>query len=130
MALERTFAIVKPDAVAKGHTGSILALIEQNGFRIAAMKTMRLSRREAEAFYTVHKERPFYAGLVTFMTEGPVLALVLERENAIAKWRELMGATNPAQAAEGTIRKRFAENIERNSVHGSDSPETAAQEIP
>lgn len=130
MALERTFGIIKPDAVAKGHTGSILALIEQNGFRIAAMKTLRLSRREAEAFYAVHKERPFYAGLVTFMTEGPVLVLVLERENAIAKWRELMGATNPAQAAEGTIRKRFAENIERNSVHGSDSAETAAQEIP
>ncbi|HEX7363046.1 MAG TPA: nucleoside-diphosphate kinase [Bryobacteraceae bacterium] len=130
MALERTFGIIKPDAVAKGHTGSILALIEQSGFRIAAMKTMRLSRREAEAFYAVHRERPFYAGLVTFMTEGPVVVMVLERENAIAKWRELMGATNPANAAEGTIRKRFAENIERNSVHGSDSTETAAQEIP
>lgn len=130
MALERTFGIIKPDAVAKGHTGSILALIEQNGFRIAAMKTLRLSRREAEAFYAVHKERPFYSGLVTFMTEGPVVVLVLERESAIAKWRELMGATNPANAAEGTVRKRFAENIERNSVHGSDSAETAAQEIP
>lgn len=130
MAIERTFGIVKPDAVAKGHTGSILALIEQSGFRIAAMKTLRLSRREAEAFYAVHKERPFYGGLVTFMTEGPVVVLVLERESAIAKWRELMGATNPANAAEGTIRKRFAENIERNSVHGSDSAETAAQEIP
>jgi nucleoside-diphosphate kinase len=130
MALERTFGIIKPDAVAKGHTGSILAFIEQNGFRIAAMKTLRLSRREAEAFYAVHKERPFFPGLVTFMLEGPVVVLALERENAIAKWRELMGATNPANAAEGTIRKRFAENIERNSVHGSDSAETAAQEIP
>lgn len=130
MALERTFGIIKPDAVSKGHTGSIVALIEQNGFRIVAMKTMRLSSREAEAFYAVHKERPFYTGLVTFMTEGPVVVLVLERQNAIAKWRELMGATNPANAAEGTIRKRFAENIERNSVHGSDSAETAAQEIP
>lgn len=130
MALERTFGIIKPDAVAKGHTGSILALIEQNGFRIAAMKTLRLSRRDAEAFYAVHKERPFYTGLVTFMTEGPVVVLVLERQDAIAKWRELMGATNPANASEGTIRKRFAENIERNSVHGSDGPETAAQEIP
>lgn len=130
MALERTFGIIKPDAVSKGHAGSILALIEQNGFRIVAMKTLRLSRRDAEGFYAVHKERPFFSGLVTFMMEGPVVVIVLERENAIAKWRELMGATNPANAAEGTIRKRFAENIERNSVHGSDSPETAAQEIP
>jgi nucleoside-diphosphate kinase len=130
MALERTFAIIKPDAVQKGHTGDILALIEQNGFRIVGMKTRRLSRLEAEGFYAVHKERPFFSGLVTFMTEGPVVVLVLESDNAIAKWRELMGATNPANAAEGTIRKRFAENIERNSVHGSDSSETAAQEIP
>lgn len=129
MALERTFAIVKPDAVSNGHTGSILALIEQNGFRIVAMKTLRLSRREAEGFYAVHKDRPFFGGLVIFMMEGPVVVMVLERENAVAKWRELMGATNPANAAEGTIRKRFAENIERNSVHGSDSSETAAQEI-
>jgi nucleoside-diphosphate kinase len=130
MALERTFGIIKPDAVSKGHTGSILALIEQSGFRIVAMKMLRLSRRDAEGFYAVHKERPFFSGLVTFMMEGPVVVMVLEREGAIAKWRELMGATNPANAAEGTIRKRFAENIERNSVHGSDSPETAAQEIP
>lgn len=129
MDLERTFGIIKPDAVSRGHMGSILALIEQNGFRIVALKTKRLSRREAEAFYAVHKERPFYTGLVTFMTEGPVLVLVLERQDAISKWRELMGATNPANAAAGTIRKRFAENIERNSVHGSDSAETAAQEI-
>ncbi len=130
MAIERTFGIIKPDAVAKGNAGEILALIQQNGFRIVGMKMQRIAKREAEAFYAVHKERPFFPGLVTFMTEGPVLMLVLERENAIAKWRELMGATNPANAAEGTIRKRFAENIERNCVHGSDAAETAAQEIP
>lgn len=130
MALERTFAIIKPDAVANGHTGDILSMIEHNGFRIVALKTRRISKHEAEAFYAVHKERPFFNGLVKFMTEGPVVVMVLEREDAIAKWRELMGATNPANAAEGTIRKRFAENIERNSAHGSDAPETAAQEIP
>jgi nucleoside-diphosphate kinase len=130
MALERTLGIIKPDAVAKGHTGAILAIIEQNGFRIIGMKMRRLSHREAEAFYEVHKARPFFPGLVTFMMEGPVLLLALERENAVARWREVMGATNPASAAEGTIRKQFAENIERNSVHGSDALETAAQEIP
>src|SRR5689334_19802410 len=130
MALERTFGIIKPDAVKKGHTGAILAMVEENGFRIVGLKTRRISKREAEAFYAVHKERPFFNGLVSFMTEGPVVLMVLERDNAIAKWRELMGATNPANAAEGTIRKKFAENIERNSVHGSDAPETAAQEIP
>ena len=130
MPTQRTFAIIKPDAVAKHQTGEILALIEQNGFRIAGMKMRRISKQEAQAFYAVHEERPFFSGLVDFMTEGPVVVLVLERENAIAKWREVMGATNPAQAAEGTIRKRFAENIERNCVHGSDAPETAAQEIP
>jgi nucleoside-diphosphate kinase len=130
MALERTFAIIKPDAVAKGQTGEILSMIEQNGFRIVGMKMRRIAKNEAEAFYAVHKSRPFFNGLVDFMGEGPVVLMVLEREDAIAKWRELMGATNPANAAEGTIRKRFAENIERNSVHGSDAPETAAQEIP
>jgi nucleoside-diphosphate kinase len=130
MALERTFAIVKPDAVAKGHTGDILSMIEQNGFRIVGLKMRRIAKNEAEAFYAVHKARPFFGGLVTFMSEGPVVMMVLEREDAIAKWRDLMGATNPANAAEGTIRKRFAENIERNSVHGSDALETAAQEIP
>jgi nucleoside-diphosphate kinase len=130
MASERTLGIIKPDAIAKGHTGAIVAMIEQNGFRIVGMKMRRLSQREAEAFYEVHKARPFFPGLVTFMTEGPVLLLALEREDAVAKWRELMGATNPAAAAEGTIRKRFAENIECNSVHGSDALETAAQEIP
>lgn len=130
MALERTFGIIKPDAVKNGNTGEILSMIEKDGFRIVGMKMRRLGKHEAEAFYAVHKARPFYSGLVAFMTEGPVVVLALERENAIARWRELMGATNPANAAEGTIRKRFAENIERNSVHGSDAPETAAQEIP
>ncbi len=130
MALERTFGIIKPDAVKKGHVGSILALIEQHGFRIVGLKTHRISKHEAEAFYAVHKERPFFGGLVTFMTEGPAVVMVLEREDAISKWREVMGATNPANAAEGTIRKKFAENIERNSVHGSDAADTAAVEIP
>ncbi|MBV8553544.1 MAG: nucleoside-diphosphate kinase [Acidobacteriaceae bacterium] len=130
MALERTFGIIKPDAVKNGNTGAILAMIEESGFRTVALKTHRIAKHEAEAFYAIHKERPFFSGLVTFMTEGPVVVMVLERENAIAKWREVMGATNPANAADGTIRKRFAENIERNSVHGSDAPETAAVEIP
>lgn len=122
--------MIKPDALKKGQSGEILALIEQNGFRIAGLKMLRITKPQAEAFYAVHRERPFFSGLVTFMTEGPVLVMVLEREDAIAKWREVMGATNPANAAEGTVRKRFAENIERNCVHGSDAPETAAQEIP
>lgn len=130
MALERTFGIIKPDAVAKGHTGAILNILQENGFNVVGMKMVRMAGHQAEAFYAVHKDRPFFSGLVAFMTEGPVVVLVLERENAVAKWREVMGATNPANAAEGTIRKRFAENIERNSVHGSDAPETAAQEIP
>jgi nucleoside-diphosphate kinase len=130
MATERTFAIIKPDAVKNGHVGEILSIIERNGFRIVGLKMRRISRPEAEEFYAVHKQRPFFSGLVTFMTEGPVVVIVLERENAIAKWREVMGATNPANAADGTIRKLFAENIERNAAHGSDGPETAALEIP
>lgn len=130
MPLQRTFGIIKPDAVQAGHVGEILTIIEQNGFRVLGMKMRRISKPEAEAFYAVHKARPFFPGLVTFMTEGPVVLLALQREDAIAKWREVMGATNPANAAEGTIRKRFAENIERNCVHGSDAPETAAEEIP
>jgi nucleoside-diphosphate kinase len=130
MALERTLAIIKPDAVAKGQSGEILSMIEGAGFRIVGIKMRRLTKQDAEAFYAVHRTRPFFPGLVTFMTEGPVVTLVLEREDAIAKWRDLMGATNPANAAEGTIRKRFAENIERNCVHGSDASETAAVEIP
>jgi len=130
MAFERTFAMIKPDAVANRHAGEIIAFIEENGFQIVGMKVQRIARHEADAFYAVHRERPFFKGLVEFMTEGPVVVMVLQREDAIAKWREIMGATNPANAAEGTIRKRFAENIERNSVHGSDAPETAAVEIP
>ena len=128
--MERTFAIIKPDAVAAGQTGQILALIQRAGFRIAAMKQKRLSLIEAENFYAVHRERPFFRSLVTFMTEGPVVVLVLEAEGAIQKWRDTMGATNPANAAEGTIRKLFATSIERNCAHGSDAPETAAVEIP
>ena len=128
--MERTFAIIKPDAVAKGFTGGILAMIEKAGFRILGLKRIRLTRPQAEAFYAVHSARPFFQGLVAFMTEGPVVVLVLEKENAIADWRTLMGATNPANAAEGTIRKHFAENIERNAFHGSDAPETAAVETP
>jgi nucleoside-diphosphate kinase len=130
MALERTFAIIKPDAVQSGHTGEILALIEKNGFRIVGLKMLRIARPQAEEFYAVHQQRPFFSGLVTFMTEGPVVVMVLEREDAVAKWREVMGATNPANAAEGTVRKLFAENIERNAAHGSDAPGTAAVEIP
>lgn len=130
MAFERTFAMIKPDAVANRHVGEIIAFIEENGFQIVGMKVQRIARHEADAFYAVHRERPFFKGLVEFMTEGPVVVMVLQREDAIAKWREIMGATNPANAAEGTIRKRFAENIERNSAHGSDAPETAAVEIP
>lgn len=128
--MERTFAIIKPDAVADGHQGEIISLIIQNGFKIAGMKQKRLTRGEAEGFYEVHRGKGFYAELVEFMTEGPVVVLALERENAIQKWRELMGATNPANAAEGTIRKRFAASVGRNCVHGSDAPETAAVEIP
>jgi nucleoside-diphosphate kinase len=128
--MERTFAIIKPDAVAAGNQGKIISIIQENGFRILGMKQKRLSREEAQAFYAVHKEKGFYSSLVDFMTEGPVVVLALEREGAIAKWREVMGATNPANAAEGTIRKRFASSIERNCVHGSDAPETAAVEIP
>jgi nucleoside-diphosphate kinase len=130
MSQERTFAIIKPDAVASGYTGAILALIEKSGFKIAGLKRIRLSQAQAEAFYSVHSERPFYASLVKFMTEGPVVVMVLEKENAVAAWRDLMGATNPANAAEGTIRRLFASSIERNAAHGSDAAETAAVEVP
>ncbi|HUA20692.1 MAG TPA: nucleoside-diphosphate kinase [Bryobacteraceae bacterium] len=130
MAIEQTFAIIKPDAVEAKHTGQILSMIEHAGFRIRGMKMTRLSKQQAEGFYEIHRSKPFFGGLVTFMTEGPVVLLVLERENAIKHWREVMGATNPEKAAEGTIRKKFANNIERNAVHGSDAPETAAVEIP
>jgi nucleoside-diphosphate kinase len=129
MALERTFSIIKPDATRRNLTGAINAVIEKGGLRIVAQKRLQLSRAQAEAFYGVHKERPFFASLVEFMTSGPVVVQVLEGENAIARYREVMGATNPANAAEGTIRKLFAESIEANSAHGSDSPENAAVEI-
>jgi nucleoside-diphosphate kinase len=129
MSVERTFSIVKPDAVAANQTGDILAMIQQAGFRVLALRMIRLTEAQARAFYSVHKERPFFEGLVKFMTEGPIVAMALEREDAIKKLREVMGATNPANAAEGTIRKRFAANVERNCVHGSDAPETAAVEL-
>jgi nucleoside-diphosphate kinase len=129
MAIQQTFSIIKPDATERNLTGKINAIFEENGLRIVAQKRLRMSRLQAGKFYEVHKERPFYGELVEYMVSAPVVVQVLEGENAVAKNRELMGATNPAQAAEGTIRKLFAENIERNSVHGSDSVENAEQEI-
>jgi nucleoside-diphosphate kinase len=127
--IERTFSIIKPDAVAAGHAGKILAMLEEAGFRLLGARMLRMRREQAQEFYAVHRGKAFYDSLVTFMTEGPVIVLALEREDAIAKLREVMGATNPANAAEGTIRKRFAANIERNAVHGSDAPETAQSEL-
>src|SRR5262245_58370325 len=127
--MERTFAIIKPDAVAQRSVGRILARIEQEGFRILALRLVRLTRSEAEGFYAVHRARPFFASLTEFMASGPAIVMVLEREGAIRHWREVMGATDPAQAAPGTIRKELAANIERNAVHGSDAAETAAIEI-
>jgi nucleoside-diphosphate kinase len=127
--LERTLGIIKPDSFAGGHTGEILAMIEAAGFRILGLRMTRLSKTQAEGFYQVHREKPFFASLVEFMTEGPVVVVALERENAIKAWRDLMGATNPANAAEGTIRKKFGTAIDRNAAHGSDAPETAAYEI-
>src|SRR3954469_388871 len=127
--LQKTFSIVKPDAVASGKAGKILSLLEDNGFRLVALRMTKLSQSQAEGFYAVHRERPFFGSLVKFMTEGPVIVMALEREDAVKKLREVMGATNPANAAEGTIRKRFADNIERNCIHGSDAPETAAEEL-
>jgi len=129
MATERTFSIIKPDAVAKNVIGPITAKLEAAGLRVVASKMVRLTEAQAQAFYGVHKERPFFAGLVKFMTEGPVVVQVLEGEGAIAKNREVMGATNPEKAAAGTIRKEFASDIERNAVHGSDAVETAREEI-
>ncbi|MBM3810502.1 MAG: nucleoside-diphosphate kinase [Acidimicrobiia bacterium] len=130
MSVERTFAMIKPDAVGRGVSGDILSMIEKAGFRVVAMKKHHITQKQAEHFYAVHQERPFFSGLVKFMTEAPSVVMVLEKENAIQSWRDLMGATNPANAAEGTIRKKFATDIERNCLHGSDAPETAAQEIP
>ncbi|MGB0314688.1 MAG: nucleoside-diphosphate kinase [Parvibaculales bacterium] len=129
MAIERTFSIIKPDATKRNLTGKIIDRFESNGLRIIASKRIHMTREQAGGFYAVHKERPFYNDLVDFMVSGPVVVQVLEGENAIAKNREIMGATNPAEADEGTIRKDFAESIDANSVHGSDAPETAAEEI-
>jgi nucleoside-diphosphate kinase len=129
MAIERTFSIIKPDATARNLTGAINAMIEKAGLRIVAQKRVKISRAEAEAFYAVHRQRPFFGELVDFMISGPVVVQVLEGENAIAAYRELMGATDPAKAAEGTIRKAYAKSISDNSVHGSDAPDTAQKEI-
>ena len=128
-AIQQTLAIIKPDAVAKGVAGQIMARIEATGLTILAAKLVHLSAQEAAGFYVVHKERPFYASLCAFMTQGPCLPMVLEGENAIQRWRDLMGATDPAKAGPGTLRKEFAASIEANAVHGSDAPETAAFEI-
>jgi len=129
MAIERTFSIIKPDAVEKNVIGEIISRFEKNGLRVIASKMVHLSKEQAGEFYAVHKERPFYNDLVDYMTSGPVVVQVLEGENAVLKNREIMGATNPADADPGTIRKDFAASIEENAVHGSDAPETAAQEI-
>ena len=126
---QRTLAIVKPDGVANKNVGNVIARIEKEGFKIVALRQHQLTRAEAEGFYAVHKERPFFKDLVAFMTSGPVVLMCLERDGAIAHWRETMGATDPAKAAEGTIRKLYATNIEKNTVHGSDAPETAAFEL-
>ena len=129
MAIERTLTIIKPDAVAAGHSGEIITAIEQAGFGILAMKKVRLTQQQAEEFYHVHRGKFFFDSLVKFMTEGPAIPLALEREDAIAALRKLMGDTNPAKAEEGTIRRRFGTSIERNAIHGSDAPETAAFEL-
>ena len=127
---QRTLAIIKPDAVAKGAAGAILSRIEQAGFKVLAAKLIHMSEDDAAGFYAVHRQRPFFKSLCTFMTQGPCMPMVLEADGAIQKWRDLMGATDPAKAAAGTIRKDFASSIEANAVHGSDAPETAAFEIP
>jgi len=129
MAVQRTFSIIKPDATARNITGKVNAKIEEAGLRIVAQKRVRLSEEQAGGFYAVHKERPFYADLVKFMMSGPVVVQVLEGENAIVEYRKVMGATNPAEADAGTIRAEFAQSIDANTVHGSDAPETAAEEI-
>ena len=129
MNAERTFSIIKPDAVQAGKAGGILAMIEEAGFTLLTLRMMRMTRQQAEGFYAVHRERPFFGSLVEFMTSGPCIVMALEGADAVRKLRELMGATNPANAAEGTIRKRFAESIERNAIHGSDAPDTAEVEL-
>ena len=127
--MQRTFAIIKPDAVAAGHQGGIIAAIQESGLRLVAVKALRLTTAQAEGFYAVHRERPVFRSLVPFMTEGPVVAMVLEGEDAIARWRNLMGPTNATVAPKDTLRGRFGTSIERNATHGSDAPETAAYEI-
>jgi len=127
--METTLAIIKPDAVARGVAGRILQRIEESGFQIRAMRLVRLSRAQAEGFYAVHRQRPFFTGLTTFMSEGPIIVLALQAPDAIGKWRAVMGATDPARAEAGTIRREFGSNIERNATHGSDAPETAAFEV-
>ena len=127
--MERTFAIIKPDAVEGKAAGRILARIEEEGFRIVGLRMENLTTQEAEGFYAVHRERPFFNDLTAFMSSGPCIAMVLEADNAISRWRETMGGTDPAKADEGTLRKQFGSNIERNATHGSDAPETAAEEI-
>ena len=127
--IERTLAIIKPDAVAAGAAGQVLARIEQAGFKVLAAKLIHMSADQAAGFYAVHRERPFFKSLCTFMTQGPCLPMILEADNAIQRWRDLMGATDPAKAAAGTIRKAFASSIEANAVHGSDGPDTASTEI-
>lgn len=129
MTIERTFSIIKPDATERNITGKINSMLEEGGLRVIAQRRLHMTKEQAEAFYEVHKERPFFSDLVKFMTSGPVVVQALEGENAILRNREIMGATNPDDAEEGTIRKNFGESIERNSVHGSDAPETAKQEI-
>ena len=126
---QRTFSIIKPDALRKGHAGAILADLDKAGFKIIAVKKLFISKSQAEGFYYVHKERPFFASLTSFMSSGPIIALVLEKDNAIADLRKLMGATNPANAEEGTIRKKYAGSIEENAIHGSDAEDTAKFEI-
>src|SRR5439155_5309737 len=127
--MQRTFTILKPDSVAAGNAGAIISRLEKEGFRIVAMKKVHLTEKQAQGFYYVHKERPFFGSLVKFMSEGPIIPMVLEADNAIEKLRKVMGATDPAKADAGTIRKEFATDIERNAIHGSDGPETAAFEI-
>jgi len=127
--MQKTFSILKPDTVSAGKAGAVLAEIEKAGFRIRALKMLHLTEAQAQGFYHVHKERPFFGSLVKFMTEGPIVAMVLESENAIEKLRKVMGATDPGKADNGTIRKQFGSNIERNAIHGSDGPDTAAFEI-
>ena len=129
MSVEKTFAIIKPDACSRNIAGKVLAKIEENGFQVVAMKKLWMTRKQAEGFYAVHRGKPFFDSLTDFMSSGPCIVMVLQKEGAIAAWRKLMGATNPANAEPGTIRKEFAQSVEANSVHGSDAPETAAYEI-